>query len=440
MAGESSLVASVPAAGSDVFTWTVENGTLTAGQGTSSILFAAGLPGTTTLRVVQKTVNGCPSEAGVLVIPVEGFSATRIVPVVVSVAGSGGAQFSSELTLSNPGGSSAHVELTLTPADALGGGASSTVSQDIGPGRQLVIPDALAFFAQQGAARTTLAAAASGGGSVRSSFTNLPAKAIVFVGARTTALSGPGRAGLSYPAPAAEKLFDGRVAVYGLRETAAERTNLALENAGTSGPIDLRVTLVSGAGDARFVLPRRSPCNRVSGSRSVPSSTRPDTRAAGRSSSACPERTRSTRTASRTTTSRTTALSSPRFGRAAALGSRRPRDRRDGRLRHGARAREPGDRGRDGHLEFHRIARESCRKLDRLRDVDAQAGRAAVRSGRRRLPPLPRSVRGAERSGVRRARSSSGSRPAGPRPTGTWRPEPRRRRRAAGATACPIPA
>ncbi|HSB63255.1 MAG TPA: hypothetical protein VLJ18_03770, partial [Thermoanaerobaculia bacterium] len=159
------------------------------------------------------------------------------------------------LTFSNPGGSSAHVELTLTPADGLGGGSSSTVSQDLGPGTQLVIPDALAFFTQQGAARTALNAAASGGGSVRASFTNLPAKAIVYGGARTTALSGLGRAGLSYAAPAAEELFDRPVAIYGLRETATERTNLALENAGTSGPIDLRVTLVSGAGDTRFVLP-----------------------------------------------------------------------------------------------------------------------------------------------------------------------------------------
>ena len=129
------------------------------------------------------------------------------------------------------------------------------MSQDLGPGLQLVIPDALAFFAQQGAARAVLATAASGGGSVRAFVTNLPAKAVVYAGARTTALSGAGRAGLSYPAPAVEELFNGRVAVYGLRETAAERTNLALENAGTSGPIDLRVTLMSGAGDTRFVLP-----------------------------------------------------------------------------------------------------------------------------------------------------------------------------------------
>ncbi|MCM3875358.1 MAG: hypothetical protein NEA02_02950, partial [Thermoanaerobaculia bacterium] len=255
MTEDSGLVANVPAAGTDVFTWTVENGSLTSGQGTNTIQFTAGLPGATTLRVVQKTVNGCSSEAGVLSIPVSGLSATRIVPVVVSVAGNGGAQFGSEMTFSNPGASNAHVELMLTPADALGGGAASTVGLDLGPGRQIVIPDALAFFGQQGVVRTTLEAAASGGGSVRASFTNLPARAVVYAGARTTARSGAGRAGLSYAAPAAEALFNGRVAIYGLRETAAERTNIALENAGTSGPIGLSVTLVSGAGGARFVLP-----------------------------------------------------------------------------------------------------------------------------------------------------------------------------------------
>lgn len=253
--GDSGLVASAPATGSDVFTWTVENGSVTSGQGTNTIRFTAGLPGVMTLRVVQKTVNGCSSDAGALRVPVSGLSATRIVPVVVSVAGKSGAQFSSELTFSNACGSSAHVELTLTPADALGGGAGSTVSQDLGPGQQVVIPDALAFFSEHGAARTALDVAASGGGSVRVSFTNLPVKAVVYAGARTTARSGAGRAGLSYPAPAAEEFFNGRVAIYGLREMAAERTNLALENAGTSGPIGLRVTLMSGAGDARFVLP-----------------------------------------------------------------------------------------------------------------------------------------------------------------------------------------
>ncbi|MEO8056533.1 MAG: hypothetical protein ABI768_15335, partial [Acidobacteriota bacterium] len=255
VSGDVDLVASVPGGGSDVFVWTVENGTLTFGQGTSSIVFSAGLPGVTTVRVVQKTAAACESEAAVRSIPVSGLSATRIVPVVVSVGGNGGAQFRSELTLTNPGGSNAHVDLTLTPADSLGGGAGSTVGQDIGPGRQLVIPDALAFFAGQGAVRAAQTAAAAGGGSVRAVFTNLPAKALVYAGARTTALSGAGRAGLAYPAPAAEDLFNASVAVYGLRETAAERSNLALENAGTSGAIGLRVTLVSGATNARFVLP-----------------------------------------------------------------------------------------------------------------------------------------------------------------------------------------
>jgi uncharacterized repeat protein (TIGR03803 family) len=255
VSGDIGLVASVPGGGSDVFVWTVENGTLTSGQGTNTIGFSAGLPGATTVRVVQKTVAACASEVAVLSIPVSGLSATRIVPVVVSVGGNGGAQFRSELTFTNPGGSNAHVDLTLTPADSLGGGAGSTVGQDIGPGRQLVIPDALAFFAGQGALRAAQTAGAAGGGSVRAVFTNLPAKALVYGGARTTALSGAGRAGLAYPAPAAEDFFAAPVAVYGLRETAAERSNLALENAGTSGAIGLRVTLVSGATNARFVLP-----------------------------------------------------------------------------------------------------------------------------------------------------------------------------------------
>jgi hypothetical protein len=47
------------------------------------------------------------------------------------------------------------------------------------------------------------------------------------------------------------------VRLYGLRDTAGDRTNLALVNAGTTGPVTLAITLTSGtAGDARtFSVP-----------------------------------------------------------------------------------------------------------------------------------------------------------------------------------------
>lgn len=60
-AAASGLVASVVDHPGSTYSWTIVNGTITAGQGTSQIVFSAGASGTTTLSVVETKASGCPS-------------------------------------------------------------------------------------------------------------------------------------------------------------------------------------------------------------------------------------------------------------------------------------------------------------------------------------------------------------------------------------------
>lgn len=251
---EAGLAARVPTHVGSTYAWTIENGAITSGNGTDAIVFTAGLPGTTTLRVVETNPQRCSSVAGVLTIPVSGLTATSVVPVVLDVAGAGGSRFTTELTLANPGPAPATVDLVYTAADSLSAGGSGTVHESLLAGRQLVIPDAVAYLRGKGLA---IPEGAAQGGTVRVTFRDIPVGSMATAVARTTAPSGNGRSGLAYGAPRLESLTAESVMLFGLRQTANDRSNLALENAGATGPVTLRVTLHSGqAGDGRkTVLP-----------------------------------------------------------------------------------------------------------------------------------------------------------------------------------------
>ncbi len=117
-----------------------------------------------------------------------------------------------------------------------------------------MIPDVLAYLGGAGASRELLDTL-TGAGSLRVSFGNLPLKTVSFAGARTTSASGAGRAGLAYPASGAAETAAPAVWLFGLRENAADRSNLALVNTGGAAPVTLRVTLhAGGAGDGRTAV------------------------------------------------------------------------------------------------------------------------------------------------------------------------------------------
>jgi PKD repeat protein len=52
------------------YTWSVSNGTITAGQGTSQITFTAGLKGSVTISVTEISAAGCVSPAGTATVPI----------------------------------------------------------------------------------------------------------------------------------------------------------------------------------------------------------------------------------------------------------------------------------------------------------------------------------------------------------------------------------
>jgi pseudomonalisin len=176
----------------------------------------------------------------------------KTIPIILDVAGKGGVRFSTELTLGNRGTSSAALQVAYTPATSLGASGGGIVPESLAAGRQLVIPDAIAYLRSKG---LTIPTGSNQGGTLQISFSGLSSPDVAFAGARTTAPAGGGSAGLSYPAVRQDEGLAGDAYLYGLRETPTDRSNLALVNLNTSSSVALRVTLFSGAGGASQVLP-----------------------------------------------------------------------------------------------------------------------------------------------------------------------------------------
>lgn len=253
--GDADVVAQVPDVPGDAFTWSIENGVITSGAGTHRITFTTGYPGLLVLTVVERSAAGCDSPAGRLEIPVRGLRTSRLVPIVLDVAGSGGARYTTELALSNPSPSPIGLTVEYRAADALGGGGSGSVTDTLRPGEQRIVPDVLAWLRGQGLAIPT--DGSSQGGTLRVTFEGLPAGALPSATARTTVPSGAGRAGVSMPGVETGAGSTAKAWLFGLRETAADRSHVALVNAGSDGEVELRVTLHSGDGASvpRHVLP-----------------------------------------------------------------------------------------------------------------------------------------------------------------------------------------
>lgn len=175
------------------------------------------------------------------------FTATLFVPVVLRSAGRGGSYFTSELTLTNRGDGTATVRLDYT---GVGGAPAGSATTPLGPRRQAILPDAIAWLRASG---VPIPETGNAVGTLRATFSGLASARDAAILVRTTTLVPPGApvgaAGLSYAGvriqdlPTSEPVFLG-----GLRDDALDRSNVAVQNAGAPGEGDvaLRVTLVSG--------------------------------------------------------------------------------------------------------------------------------------------------------------------------------------------------
>jgi hypothetical protein len=236
-------------AASDVPWATVTSGSSGTGSGTVAYAVAA---------------NAGPARTGTLSIGGNAFALSQsagspgsesavIVPIVLDVRGAGGSHFTSELTLTNRGGADASVRLAYTGAEDLGGGSGS-VTLSLPARRQRILGDALADLAAMGAA---IPGSGNRGGTLVVGFSGLASPTDGAVTVRTTTPVANGRAGLAYAGVPAAKQLRGSALICGLRETASDRSNVALQNAGSApdGDVTLRVTVRSGDSDASATLP-----------------------------------------------------------------------------------------------------------------------------------------------------------------------------------------
>ncbi len=145
-----------------------------------------------------------------------------LLPIVLDVPGP--AHFSSDLTLTNPTNTPVSVALTYTASAALSGEGSGTRSVTLGTRRQLVVENAISYLRSLGLA---IPAEGNQGGTL------LVTGAVAL--ARTTNPNPDtgvgGSYGLSYPAVSESARAKGEAWVYGLRQDADVRSNLAIADA-----------------------------------------------------------------------------------------------------------------------------------------------------------------------------------------------------------------
>lgn len=162
-----------------------------------------------------------------------------VVPVLVSTAGLFGSHFDSDLLLTNSGTTPVHATLRYTAA---AGGGSGTIERDLAPGRQLFAASAVGYLRDAGLP------IASGGnvvGTLRIAVTGASTPRAFSASVRTTT---PAGAGVSYAGSPLVSLLRDPSVVPWLVQTARDRTNLALVNAGSDadGPVTLRVEVHAG--------------------------------------------------------------------------------------------------------------------------------------------------------------------------------------------------
>lgn len=172
------------------------------------------------------------------------------VPVVVSLSGADGPSYTSEMTLTNKTDAAVTLSIRYTATPSNVTGLVSDVP--LAPGQQIE-SNAIDYLRGLG-----LPIASSGNrvGTVRVRALGTSSPADVAVTVRTSSPVPEGRAGLSYRAvPVATDALTGPSYLCGLRQNETDRTNVAVQHAGRSGNVTLRVSVFSG--DAALSDPQR---------------------------------------------------------------------------------------------------------------------------------------------------------------------------------------
>lgn len=166
----------------------------------------------------------------------------RTVPIVLDASGRGDARYLTSMSVANTGSTPVSVTYTYTAAAQLGASGSGSASEALAVGKQIPVTDILERLRVLG---VPIPREGNQGGTLQVAATGSSVANAVKVTARTTAPSGPGRAGLAYGAPQNSQMFTSSALVFGLRESEAERSNLAVFNPSPL-VITLDVTVISG--------------------------------------------------------------------------------------------------------------------------------------------------------------------------------------------------
>jgi len=170
------------------------------------------------------------------------------VPVVLDVFGVPPTHYTSDLVAVNRGART-RLSLHYTPATGTPGAGGPVLAEALEKGRELRIPDVIAYLRARG---TSIPAGGSAAvGTLRLRFEDQSDASLVFAGSRT-ATPNPNTAvggsfGLFASAVAVDAAPATSVSLFGLREDAAARTNLAVVDVpGAGGPAKLSIQVYDG--------------------------------------------------------------------------------------------------------------------------------------------------------------------------------------------------
>ena len=175
------------------------------------------------------------------------------VPVVLSLPGAAGSQYTSELAITNRAATAATVGFSYTAS--AGGGSGSVSSAFVLPaGQQQIVSNAIEYLRTAGIA---IPSSGSRVGVLAVRFSGISGSGESSVIARTTTTAPEGRAGLAYPAVSSQSALTTIAYLCGLRHNATDRSNVAFQNLGgaSDGNIVIRATVFSGDASASVTLP-----------------------------------------------------------------------------------------------------------------------------------------------------------------------------------------
>jgi len=185
-------------------------------------------------------------------------------PVVLDLHGAASSHYTSDFVAVNRSGDDATLVLVYVPAAGTPGVGGPAVARTLPAGRQLYVPDFIAFLAANGWALPSDGSVKLG--TLFATFVGVSDPAAVFAGSRTSTPNLSASVGGAFgtfatAVPSGSATSSGDAWIYGLRENASFRSNLAVVHApgtssgATSGSVSLEIELYDGDSGAPVGAP-----------------------------------------------------------------------------------------------------------------------------------------------------------------------------------------